>query len=255
MPRGRPYKNNRKGQMMVGLKARSEMMGLSSQQKKDKIQDKQITNLKKQVKALKYEADIKYKDTAITSTNVIVTGTQVLLNGVALGDDQSADRNGNKIKVTSIQYRLEVITDQDVLEPTVFRMIVYWDKQANGASPTLLGDPLAGGTALLNNATGTAPYFPFQSENVQRFQVVYDKLISLNPQIHLTEAAGSVTDVIPVNRIFSRYHKQNKTVVYGDDTGAIGSINTNSLHVAFISDLAADGPNVTGVFRIYYRDI
>ncbi len=86
-----------------------------------------------------------FKDTALSLTPG-TTGTIQLLSGIAQGDDVTS-RQGNKIKVKSLKFRINVI--KGVATTDVIRLIIFKDMQQFGVVPTAVqlveadGDPQA----------------------------------------------------------------------------------------------------------------
>lgn len=220
--------------------------------KKDVNQDKRIVKIEKKVKQMENEVELKYFDT-IAASPATQTGLLTLVNGMAAGTTQIT-RIGAQIRMTSIQFRYVISNLAATLAPTSLRMLIVLDRQTNGAAPTISGSASGGTLAILDNAVFTSVIDqPYQYEAKQRFTILYDKRWTLNPQIQATEAAGAIVTNQIVSKCIQGYVKLNRTVKYDNTTAAISSINTNSLHTVFITDIA-NGVTLTGGTRIYYKD-
>lgn len=216
-------------------------------------QDKAILNINRKIRKLEDEVETKYFDQHI-SLACTTAGTQQCLNGMAVGNNQIT-RVGAQIKVTSIQLRLTFTSLNSYVGPQTIRVILFWDRESNGAAPTLQGDPIGAGTsALLNQAAIGAANVnnPYQFENKHRFHVLMDKWIVINPLTVNTTAAGVTTVVVPMEKHVMKIKKCPRIVKYDQTTAGIGSINTNSLNIAVFSDFASS--SVDGTSRLYFKD-
>ncbi len=152
------------------------------------------------------------------SVLAVNTGVSYLLNGTAQGDDDT-DRNGRSVKATSVFTRLSVAKNA-LATNTAVRLIVYWDRQANGAAPAT--------TDVLE----TASYLSALNKDYgKRFSVVWDTTCSVN-------TAGTTFKLI------KRYAKLNRHVEYIGTTSGIGSIGANALYIMLISNEATNTPTV-----------
>lgn len=213
-----------------------------------------ISTLNRKIKKIENDIELKYVDTVFNDT-VDTGGDLVLLNSLATGTTQLT-RIGSEINATSVQFRLSCVTnDANTDGPNFIRVILFWDRQANGVAPVLFADPISASPALLNNATiTTIVNTPYQYENSERFRVLYDKVYTLNPRIAQTVVAGAITETYPVGLYIKKKIKLNRKIKYDAAALGIGSINTNSLYMAFVSSEAANAPTVDAGFRLYFKD-
>lgn len=225
--------------------------GMNRKEKHEFDQNKEIISVKKQLREIKGNTELKYFDSNLDDAD-LAGGSLTVLNDMATGDTQIT-RTGGQIKLTSLQFRYRISSNAARLSFTSVRIIVFWDRQANGANPAVAGNPLvAGEHALLNNAMSTdLVEAPYQYENIDRFHVLYDKIIAMNP-LTLTGTAG--TAVAPVEVVINKYIKLNRTTKYDTVTAGIASINTNALYFLVLTDLATVAPAGNGVARIYFKD-
>lgn len=190
----------------------------------------------------------------LTNANVDSNGTLTLLNGVATGDTQS-QRTGAEVQSTSIQIRGWFLSNPLEESGLVYRMIIFWDRQANGANPLVVSTSAGTPGLLFANSGGNSVNLPFMYETNDRFRVIYDKRFVINPQVVGNVVAGDTTAVGAMRLAFKKKIKLNRRVKYDDVNGVIDDINTNSLWVTFLSNDSADNlPTVTFNARYYFKD-
>lgn len=215
-----------------------------------------ISTINKKIKRLEDTRELKYNDVFVNAADFDNSGQFYLLNGIATGDTQT-QRTGAEVQSTSLQIRGSLIADPTTTRAVVLRMIVFWDRQANGANPQLVSTGVGTPALLYSPAGGRSVDLPFMYETQDRFRVLLDKRYVFNPQQArvVTPATGTTAEVIPIEIIFKKKIKLNRRVKYDDVNGLIDDINTNSLFVAFFSDdTAPDIPNVTFNSRFYFKD-
>lgn len=172
--------------------------------------------------------ELKVIDTQVVTGPVLTTGTVTLLNGVAQGTDFT-DRIGRKINIKSIhmKYFVQAYNSVDVPLGDIFRIMLVWDYQTNGA--------LAAVTDILTTADILSG---INLTNRDRFKVLYDKRHTMGA-IEYTGAAPVAGDTIP--RFGQRYIKCNMPVVFGGTGATVGSIQTGSLILLTIMNTSATG--------------
>lgn len=207
-----------------------------------------LKNLDKRIKKINSKMELKFNDVFQSSISIDDTagnGVMTLLNGIATGDS-NITRDGNEIFGTSIQFRGVYSSDGDSLGITLLRTIVFWDSQSNGAAPTQ-------GQLLELGIVTSALFAPYNMNNQKRFKIVYDKLITLNPQAGI-DAAGTTTDAFPNSMVFKKKIKLGRIVKYSGATAAIGDIASNSLYVYQVSNQAAEFPLAAVGYRFIFKD-
>lgn len=194
---------------------------------------------------------------AVRSFNFVnvdpVDGDLALLNNLIEGDD-SDQMQGDKINSTSLWFNVFFNSDPDEVVPTPVRLIIFWDKQANLATPVITGDG-SNTVCLLDIGAGTtlAPAIraPPNVHQKQRFTIIYDQTRDLLP----TGTASGGTTYIPGGATFRGKLKLNRLVTYGPNVGTIAGISSNALYALFLSDGGATtSAGVSGSFRFNYKD-
>lgn len=232
---------------------------LKGTQRHEMLQDKKLASIDKKVRKLNNEAEVKYHDVNCSVSPIQTSGDLVLLNGINQGASQNL-RIGARVKATSLQLRFVMLGAQATnVDSDIIRVIVFWDNDAKGVAPVLVGTPSTPPPALLNNQNGLGIELldPFQLEQRERFKVIFDKLYTFNPnmaQKEDTSVAGetTVTEIVPVIREDKRYIKLNRVVQYGDTDNAITSINNNSLYLAVFS--LSGTSSIQGTSRFSFKD-
>jgi len=156
----------------------------------------------------------------------------------------NGQRIGNRITVTNINAHLNIQSGISASNPgmnnTVVRVIMGIDKQANGASPDVLD--------VLQTAS---PYAFRNMYTLNRFVILKDKLLALNPQASDASYTGQVSRVLKFS------WKGQLPILYSDTTASISVIESNNIFLLVIADRAATGGQLDGAFgtvRIKYTD-
>lgn len=205
---------------------------------------KQIANVKKSVKKIQSKEELKFVDTPLAAVAIGTTPTLTLLNGVAQGDT-ALTRDGNDITATSIQFRGFAASDADTISgEVVYRHIVFWDQQANGAAPTA--------AAVLDNSVITNfVNAPYKRSTQKRFKILVDKTFVLKPQVLSPTNPG--TEIIRPLFYCKKKRALSRTVKYNGAAATIAEIDSNSLYSMWMSSAASSG-TVTMGYRFYYKD-
>jgi len=219
-------------------------------------------------KILSKIGELKGVDTDIDATSILATtntnGNCFVLNLVQSGTG-SWNRVGKKIRMKSIRLYGEIrytYTDAattGIIDSNALRMVVVYDKQPSGAAiPTF--DAVFGHT--LQAGTEQCGYLdPVRYDNTDRFRVLKDMRVQLNPPL-FNGAAGS-TDTTIQTYIFDQYVelKGLETIFSGQSTPmTISDVSTGGLYVYFRAAVASVGVNVVGIStnsfaRLRYTDI
>lgn len=171
--------------------------------------------------------ELKFKDSDIDDAVIASSGTVLgSWNLIAQGVTEST-RVGRKCTIRQINWRwtvtLPALMDAaDMLSDEV-RLIVYLDKQTNGANATVTGILESADYQSFNNLA-----------NKSRFRILYDKSVVLNPSAGSTDGASTVS-VPEVIRSGSFYKKCSIPLEFDSTTGAITEIRSNNIACMTIS--------------------
>lgn len=190
---------------------------------------------------LKYH-DVDVNDASIASNGVIQnTGS---INLIPQNTSETG-RIGRKCTVKSImwRYNLELGAQSVVGNAETIRLIVYLDKQANGATASVSGN---GGILASDN------YQAFNNlNNKSRFQILFDKVEVLNPQAAAGD--GTTNDAADVELNGSFYKACNIPLEFSDDTGAITELRSNNIGVMTVAKVGTLAALVSKV-RLRFSD-
>jgi hypothetical protein len=176
--------------------------------------------------------EVHYVDAEWQATNVPKAGTPYR-SGMLITVDRSAtgptNRIGNKITVKHYFFRMEVkllpqLTSSIVLadmSPQNVRILIVYDKDPNKAAPNL--NEVLDDTKLTVDYNGVDMFRKL--ENVSRFEILYDKTITLKRrfQQYSTTGANCITGG-DVRNIDIKLTNLNKVVKY-DPTSVNGTIS------------------------------
>ncbi len=169
--------------------------------------------------------ELKFHDLDITDADVAVNGTIIepSCNLIAQGVTES-QRIGRKCTIKSINWRFNIQLDNGVATQTTgetVRIILYLDKQANGAAATV--------TAILE----ADDYQSFNNlANKSRFRTLMDRTFDLNVQAASGNGTTDDTSRFAVNDAF--YKKCNIPIEYDSTTGALTEIRSNNIGVLIL---------------------
>lgn len=214
-------------------------------------------DLAKKIQKIEHNQDLKWFDfqlnpTTISNAGIVISDFQLIPEGTGF-----SERIGSKISPTSLQIKLAIRTAENRLFGTKVRMLVFWDRQTNGAAPILVSQDNG---VLDNSVIGSAPlalmYAPINYLTRDRYHVVYDKVFTINPKTFLQLTAPDVTEMTPVELFIRKNIRLGRILKYDSAGGSITDLVSNSIHVAFLSDDTAgtSEPNLEGGFRMYYKD-
>ncbi len=177
------------------------------------------------------DGELKFHDLDINQSPIAAAGdiAEDSLVTIAQGTDEST-RIGRKVVIRSIGARCQLALPEfdavaDPVEGDVVRVILYLDKQCNGAAATVLGILESADYQSFNNLS-----------NKGRFLTLFDKELPMSYQSLASDGAGVVSGGEVVD-IFSFHKKCNIPIEYDNSvtTGAIGSVRTNNLGLLTIS--------------------
>ncbi len=181
--------------------------------------------------------ELKFFDRTLDDAVVAVAGTVVdSINLIAQGVTENT-RIGRKCTIKSINWRYQVklpAVDAQALpgKPDTIRIIMYLDKQCNGVTAAATGD---------SGILAAASWQSFNDlANTGRFNILHDKMITLNPSAGLSDGAG-LASTAEVIREGSYYKKCNIPLEFSDTAGAIGELRSNNIGVLLLSSAGLCG--------------
>lgn len=197
--------------------------------------------------------ELKFHDVDVNDGSVLVGGTILTgdaagtINVIAQGNTEST-RIGRKSVIKAINWRYTVTSPEvdaagSFLDAETVRIILYLDKQCNGAAATILG--------ILD----TANYQSFNNlANKQRFRILMDRTVTLNYKCGASDGAGLVSSAsVAVNGSF--YKKCNIPIEFDNSasTGVLTSMRSNNLGVLSIARLGSIS-QIDSKFRLRFTD-
>lgn len=189
------------------------------------------------------KGELKFLDTALGFTNIAATGTITSPTFIIIpqGVTQSG-RVGRQVTLKSVHISgfIELRDNTGVTSASNrVRMIVYLDKQCNGATATVTG---------LISTTDVDSFRNLQETN--RFVFLSDKLYTLN-------ATGSDgTSTLEYQKSFKVNANVNIPVEYSGTTGVLTEIRSNNLGIMLIADSApTNATRVQYITRVRYTDM
>jgi hypothetical protein len=164
-----------------------------------------------------------------------LTGALSLLNGVGPGTS-GTQRLGQKISLTQLEYSLALASTPTTGLDQVQRLIIFLDRQTNGAAPTI--------TDVLVSAS---PYAMFNVGNATRFRILVDETKSINASTESDSivVTGHVRKPLRTTQVFN-------TGVSADVTDIV----SGSIYLLTIGSLTAGATagSVTGRTRLSFTD-
>lgn len=171
----------------------------------------------------------RYQDTSITAVSTVNTGTFQYFNLMAQGDGD-ASREGQCIGMKSFQLTTTLFPNSSTSNGgNTVRMIVFIDKQANGAAATM-ADLLEVTTALVNQRS-------YRNQNKKsRFIILHDKVYSTYTQPNTGATPGAGVAHSPIKTIKKYWSwKKLKKVMYNGNAGTIADIVSGALGTLMIA--------------------
>ncbi len=194
-------------------------------------------------------AEHKFHDLDVTDA-VIATGGSIdtpSLVVIAQGTDEST-RIGRKITIKAIHWRYTLVlptTATAASTSDTARILVFLDKQTNGAAATVTGILESANYQSFNNLA-----------NKSRFRILFDQTWALNCP---SGSGRGTSDTLSYGetRIDGEWHKQCNIPIEYDNTfttGVIGTQRTNNIGVLTISGAGLVGL-VASKFRLRFTDV
>jgi len=152
------------------------------------------------------------------------SGTLQLLNGVANGTDFT-NRIGRKINMVDLEVKMFFFPISGNAYPgDVIRVMLIYDKQTNGALP-----------AVSDILTSAYPLSFTNLNNRNRFEVLHDEAVALNPQATVGTTLGNGA---PENKWREFRVKLRHDTIYGSTGANIADIKSGAIYMLTISAFA-----------------
>lgn len=171
-----------------------------------------VKYLKSLVNVEKHPLDIN------VSVSPDTTGAMTLLNSTVQGDADN-NRSGNSILLRSVNINMKFTMNTSATNTTI-RYILFFDKEANGATPT--------GSNILQNVS---PVGNYDHNQASRFQVLYDNRLTLS-----VNGTSEIT-----KRIYRRLQRHTH---YDGVAGNAADIVDYGLWLYMVSDEGTNTPTV-----------
>ncbi len=191
--------------------------------------------------------EYKFHDTLISNTLFTQAGavlTNGSLNEIPQGVEES-QRIGRKVVVKSLQMKAKIFLANASNGATsqLYRVIIFQDKQANGAAAVVLDILEQASTLSFRNLA-----------NSSRFKIWYDETKHINS----TAAAGNgTTNVFSENFRYLQLHIPMNVPLEFDNTaatGAIATIRSNNLGLLVMMQEAAEDVFIQTTIRLRFSD-
>lgn len=195
--------------------------------------------------------ELKVFDTAVAAYAVNTTGLVGNICLPVVGADFN-QRVGRKILIKSVYIRGRIAlaaSDANALidaPSQLGRIILLWDKQPNGALPSV--------SDILTSATATAQ---FNINSRDRFKILKDKQWAFGYYNRSTTATQTYAVADNVCFPIKIYKKLNLETIFNGSAGTIADISSGSLVLFFIGTEASgtnQGAQATISIRVRYKD-
>lgn len=186
-----------------------------------------------------------YDTTVIDNGSGVAAGVVIpsLIAGIVQGTTDST-RIGGKIRITNINLRgftSNVDLAAGGLAGFYLRIILFVDKQANGA------------TATVTDILATANFNSFRNmNNLSRFVILKEKFIRCPIEVTTATAAATHTDQNP--RLWKINKKVNIDICYSANAGAVTDLRSNNIGILYFPSSTNVVPCSDGRCRIKYFD-
>lgn len=187
--------------------------------------------------------ELKYSDIAGSNVACDTTGFVTLLNGIAVGDDNTT-RDGRQVVITSVHIRGIVFPEDQATGVNLARWLLVWDKAPNSSTdkPTIAQILTAGDNSLAMT----------NLDNRERFIILRDKQYPFGYQNNTaTQAMNVGQNMYDINE----YVKLNTITTYSGTVNTLGAIATGALWFVTTGTAAAGtATKVSFTSRIRYTD-
>jgi len=223
----------------------------NNKSKKSKPKTKVDKSLSRRITKLEKSPESKYLDYVATGAPTTSGVAYSLISHMDDGPDYN-ERIGNKItaKRVYLQYRVVFST----LTAWQLRVIVGWDKQANGQAGLQLFTGTSPTTqelsqALLDDRAGMVTInAPYNQNTKDRYKILHDRTFNINPD------SAALPDDYVIN-IKKMINLNNAVVMYSEGTATIDALPSRNLFVAYYYSLSTDNTvQMNFASRFFYTD-
>ncbi len=184
--------------------------------------------------------DVDLDDAVVAAAGTIVASINLIPQGVT-----EITRIGRLCRLARIGWRYHYslpTQDAQALPATgdILRMVLYKDKQSNGATATVTGILESADYQSFNNLA-----------NQRRFMILMDRTVSINYDSLASDGAGIVSSNAQI-RAGAFYKTCNIPLEFDGATGAITELRSDNLGVLLISKNGICGFN--SKFRLRFKD-
>jgi len=200
----------------------------------------------------KYNLATSYIDSYVNQSLEIYNGAPGILsclNLIANGTDVN-QRDGRRLFVTTYCLRFHFYpfthTDPPGLQDSQLRLIIFADKQTNGAAPAITD-------LLVDNSVSSM----YNENNRQRFEIFYDKTWA--PETYLLPPVGTQNPAVWSATGFKTVRQNlririNRTAQYSGTGNSISDIQSNAIWMLWLNDAdPGHGYTVDLSDRLYFR--
>jgi hypothetical protein len=190
---------------------------------------------------LKRSPELKHVSLASANYALDTTGSVTLLNSVAAGTDDT-NRIGRHFRMRRIRINGYTVASQSPAGATLSRIMLVYDKQSNGALPTI-AQILEASTSVSN----------LNTDYLDRFVILKDwrQAEAKFDQTATTSVSGS-----PQNHEFIFDQVASLDVEYSSAAAGIANIVTGSLLLVTVgSNAAGNGRSLTAATQVLFDDM
>jgi len=180
-------------------------------------------------------SELKFIDITAAPAVITTAGSLELLSQIANGNGQS-ERVGRRINLVDIHLRFSLYPSDD-FDSNYSRVLMFIDKQSNGAAPAI--------TDVLTTSTYYSLLNPI---NINRFQVLYD---SVRHSTFNNNATLSIAST-PTHFIETRKSLKGRSIMFKGTGSTVSSIDSGAVYLLTISSSAAMTYQTTS--RLRYTD-
>lgn len=197
------------------------------------------------VKKLEHTDELKYHDTVYTASVYNNTTTFVLLSNMGQGDNVE-ERLGLEATAKYINFKIRLIKSASIY-PALWRIIAFWDVQANGAAPGLLASANPSTGLLDDNIIGNVLLAPHNYRTKERYKVLMDKQYTQNPY------EPTVLETMNIKKNFKLGGAKLK---YGDTGTTVNNQASRALYVWAVNANDSGSANANWILtaRLWYTD-